>query len=210
MPVLFNGSIRILYIHIPKTGGTSVTRFFERNGFQTGYLDATVSPASLNAVRWCSPQHMHAQMLNTVFNVARFDYVLATVRHPLSRIMSEYRMLFEAHEDPPPMDAWIEQTLSDYRRTPYMHDNHIRPQTEFLVQDCDIFKLEDGFTDRWVATVAARTGIDFAVRRMGHATASARRPGSTAPTRDVIARVQAFYAEDYDTLGYERSADAPP
>ncbi|MBN9509331.1 MAG: sulfotransferase family 2 domain-containing protein [Alphaproteobacteria bacterium] len=210
MPVFFNDSIKILYIHIPKTGGTSVTLFFERNGFQTAYLDGDILPTGLNTVRRCSPQHMHAETLNAVFNLGKFDYRFATVRNPLSRIVSEYKMRFAGREDPTPLDAWLREILARYQHNAYIHDNHIRPQTEFLVPDCEVFKLEDGYTDRWVETLAARTGIDFAVRKVWHARRAPPHAGGTAPTRDVIERVQAFYAQDYDVLGYERSADAPP
>jgi len=107
MPVFFRGSYRILFIHVPKAGGTSIEAFFEANGFKTAYLDRGGSPESLNAVRRCSPQHMHAALLEALFDPDMFDYVFMTVRHPVRRLLSKVVMELGAAASVTRLEQWI-------------------------------------------------------------------------------------------------------
>ena len=95
MPILTTGTKRILYIHVPKTGGTSVEDLLRSYGG-----DLTLySPR--NAGLPCVAQHFHGEVLrellglgNSVGNRADehgFDFIFMTVRHPISRLLSEYR-----------------------------------------------------------------------------------------------------------------------
>ncbi len=96
MPIFTKNKIHILYVHIPKTGGSSVEGLFKKNKWQLSYLDKGGKkggkPDSLNSIRQCSPQHMHLEMLQTIFDLEKIDYIFMTVRHPVDRLISEYRM----------------------------------------------------------------------------------------------------------------------
>jgi hypothetical protein len=149
-------------------------------------------------------------MLNVVFGVARFDDVAAAARNPLSRIVSEYKMLLMERGNPPSMGAWIERILSDYT-TPHLHVRQPRlPQSELLVPGCKTFKLEAGSMDRWIATLTARSGIESTARRAGHATGSPPLANATVPAPAVAARTRAMSAQGYGTLGYARALSEPP
>lgn len=203
MPVFFNGSKRILFVHVPKAGGTSIEMFFEANGFKTAYLDRGGSPESLNPVRTCSPQHMHAALLTSLFNVAAFDYVFLTVRHPVGRLVSKFVMDQGGTESVAAFERWVFATLPRAFADPGWMDNHLRPQADFLLPGADIFKLEDGFGESFVARLEARIGLNFGkreVRREMHAPAQPPDFAKVQPGLQDLIRT--CYAKDFDTFGY--------
>ena len=117
MPLFTKQGQAVLYIHVPKTGGTSVEHFFIGNGFAADYMD-TGGPKSLNQFRRCPPQHMHAEQILAVLRPSRCGYVFATVREPLARIVSEYRMRARGHAEFPRLPAWWEQSVKRYLEIP--------------------------------------------------------------------------------------------
>lgn len=201
MPLFYNENVKILYLHVPKTAGTSVEKFFENNGFRTGLLDRTIGKTSMNFVRFCSPQHYEAQTLRQIVNLNHINYIFVTVREPVARILSEYRMLFRGFENPPEINSWIRTTLREYAQNNYLYDNHIRPQHEFLIRGCDIFKLENGLGDRWIDTLSRKTGITFHNRNIEHPPPSTAAAPRLDP--DVLERLANFYANDFSMLGYK-------
>ena len=86
MPLFKKDCEEILFVHIPKSGGSSIEAFFKRQGYEMffrnkGKLEGTS----------CSAQHFHAKMFEELFNGASFDYSFTIVRDPLERMFSEYR-----------------------------------------------------------------------------------------------------------------------
>jgi len=203
MPVFFRDGVRVLYIHVPKTGGTAIEMFFENNGFGTAYLDRGGNPGDLNPTRRCSPQHMDAATLARVFRLAAFDHVFMTVRHPIDRILSEYRMRVFERRDLPDVNAWIRQTLRRYDDDPWMMDNHIRPQAEFWLPQADVFRQEDGFGADWIERISGRIPCAFEQRAtevaMKFDVKAAERSDLDAASLDALRR---FYDADYRLFGY--------
>ena len=131
MPVFLKDGKSVLYIHVPKTAGSSIAAFFQKNGFQVHHQDLG-GPRSLNRYRRCSPQHMHAEQILSHFRLERFDYVFITVPDPLKRLLSGYvRMRFA--QDTPALPVWFNRAVRRYLEDSYCLDNHIRPQVEFMV-----------------------------------------------------------------------------
>lgn len=172
MPVLTVGGKQILYIHVPKTGGTSVEQLLRSYGGHVWFH----SPRSGSLP--CTPQHFHGELLKTAFSSSRdpnsthpFDFVFMTVRNPVSRLLSEYRyqrtlaMHRERRDTPPGLrrrlawarysvvartldfDLWCQYALVRYSQNPFFADNHFRSQTEFSIWKPVIFRLEDGLED---------------------------------------------------------------
>jgi len=204
MPVFFRGTQRILFIHVPKAGGTSIEAFFEANGFKTAYLDRGGSPESLNAIRRCSPQHMHAALLQTLFDPGLFDYVFMAVRHPVQRLVSRVVMELGTVATVARLEAWIAAELPKVFADPLHLDNHLRPQSDFIVPGTDVFKLEDGLGEAFVARLEAATGIDFAQKRVPRKMhAGIPTPDFTLVRPELQALVKSFYARDFKTFDYQ-------
>jgi len=205
MPVFIKDHIRILYVHTPKTGGTSIEKFFADNGFHVAMLDRGGANSLLTVLK-CPPQHMHAAMLSDLLHMGGFAYRFMTVRHPIARIVSEYVM--RAAEQPwiEPFDGWVAHILRAYEADNLVLDNHIRPQSDFLLPGCEVFRLEDGLGPAWVDTLAERTLCEFTHRRVGREMRfGASRP--PVPDHATRQRLAAFYARDFAQFGYDPAAD---
>jgi len=204
MPVFFKGRRRILFIHVPKAGGTSIETFFEANGFKTSYLDRGESSESLNEVRRCSPQHMHAALLRALFNTAAFDYSFITVRHPVSRLLSKFVMETGETQSVARLEDWILRDFSRVFADPAFMDNHLRPQSDFLLPQAKVFKLEDGFGPDFVARLKAESGFDFPAPVIGREMhARLGKPDFKLVQPAIRDLITTYYAQDFVTFGYQ-------
>ena len=89
MPIFRIESKLVYFCHIPKCGGTAVSRYIKARFGQVAFLDEAYL-----AIRdpWSktSPQHISADDLGNLFPANFFDASFAVVRHPVPRIISEY------------------------------------------------------------------------------------------------------------------------
>jgi hypothetical protein len=203
MPIFTKARQNILYIHVPKTGGSAIESLFRENGYILNHFDDGTGVRSLSRVRRCSPQHHHAALLAEQFRLNAFDWVMMTVRNPYGRIVSEYNMRRRLGEALPAFPAWLEDTFKRLRENPGLHDNHFRPQTEFHIPGATIFRQEDGFGPAFVAALHAR--INFP------ADASVPPVNISLPehvaepllTKSTAALVRAIYWQDFVQFGYD-------
>lgn len=209
MPVLNVGSKRVLYIHVPRSGGTFVEALLR----SYGPLEGVRMGLSFDGLP-CSPQHFHAPLLEHVYSVEdrgaqhAFDYVFMTVRDPLARLTSEYRYkargakvsLRRRLTFPRTFAGWVSRTFAAYRRNPFSFDNHIRPQHQFLTFDAEVFRLEDGL-ERIATVLDELTGVtgELPETPLNDTEDSAPRYEVTAALRR---KIETFYADDYRLFGY--------
>ena len=85
MPVAVVNGRSVLFVHIPKTGGSSVERYLSRHG--SVLLQGNGRDAGLR----CSAQHLHAEALASIDAADGHDWSFTIVRHPVARLVSEYR-----------------------------------------------------------------------------------------------------------------------
>ena len=201
MPIFVRKACSVLYLHVPKTGGTAIEEFFARNQFRAAYLD-TGGAQSLNRFRRCAPQHLHAEPIMATLRPAKFDYVFMTVRHPLARIVSEYGMRARGEGSKPPgIGPWLDQMFSRFMEDPYVAENHIRPQSAFWLPNCEVFRMEDGYGEALVARLEEKLDTELEHRTIGRFNMG----GAGAAGVDVAAiegRVRQFYRGDYVAFGY--------
>jgi hypothetical protein len=200
MPFVNHNGQNILFIHIPKTGGTTVETWLSTLGtlrFRTvGVPGATR----------CSPQHFRLCDFRHLFGKDFFDYSFMIVRNPYDRIASEYRM--RATEQGagfwkawPTFSSWLEIQLERSKKEPWALDNHLRPQWEFTGNGLEIFRLEDGMQGI-LSKVAERLGVPapselpWEMRSDGFA-------GTVEWDHLDRLRVQEAYARDFKEFGYE-------
>lgn len=206
MPVYEGRGKRILFVHIPKTGGTSIEAAFRRAGFEETYHSKEFTP------RGCRPQHFTAADLVQEFPGLPFDYVFAVVRDPAMRFSSE-RVWRAGHVAKsggpiPDFESFATDWLGRYDANPSAGDNHFRPQVEFLLPHMDLYRFEDGI-DWIMSRVATRVGVPRLGRqvphRMGPRVEADRSLDSlTPPTR---ARLAQLYLVDSAVLGYPNAFD---
>jgi hypothetical protein len=204
MPIFTKDDLSVLFIHVPKTAGTSVEQAFLAQGYamseRLGGPYGKRPPGERQS--GCSPQHMHAALLEERLGDRSFEQIFCIVRHPLRRFESEYRFRAAAGHRlaQEGIDRFAEQALWRFEKAnPFVLDNHIRPQAEFPWRDCRVFRLEDG--------------LDAALAQISEAlpeplTPPGARAMRSAPAREEAmspateARLRAFYRTDFESFGY--------
>jgi hypothetical protein len=211
VPVFRKDGRSVLFIHVPKAGGSSIERMFGDAGYTVHYRDPRLGKGSLNRLRRCSPQHMHASILQEVFRIDLFDVVFMVTRHPLTRFRSEYgyaRRHEDVATDSEAVEQWAEKAFSAYAKDPFHLDNHLRPQSDFYLPGCTVYRLEDGM-ERVMTDLGRRLGTDFGgevPRVLERKKESGVSSSEFTVSGQLQRRVEAFYSEDYDRFGYQRGA----
>lgn len=200
MPLFRFDNAVVLFIHVPKTGGSSIEAALRRMGGRPALLSETT-----HGYGGCTPQHMQAEVLQSFVPEAFYDMRFAVVRDPQSRLISEFKMRRAGRKlrglRPIGFAAWVRQTFARYAKNPYVFDNHIRPQTELIPPGTRTFKFEDG-----LEAVLEHVSKELESRppKIPHL-----RTGEAASVKvsdDVAEKIAAFYREDYSRFGYSSRA----
>lgn len=202
MPVFVKDERRVLFVHVPKTGGSAVEDAFVEDGWEAHFLDRTSRRQPAQQLRRCSPQHMHAALLEQTLRLDRLDLSFTVVREPLARFRSEY--LWRHREDPgldaDEVERWGRRVLEKFAQDPFVRDNHIRPQSEFVLEDTRVHRYEDGL----------QAAVDDVHRFLGlPGTATVPRPprspvsSAEVPlSADLTEVLRGFYRDDFERFGY--------
>ena len=199
MPAFRIGDKTILFIHIPKSGGTTINAWLGAQAEQSLYQKHRPKEFP------CVPQHFHGALLDTLFAPGFFDVSFCVTRNPFSRVLSEYNYRITRPRlknrilPKPSFDTWLRRALTGFRRDGYIHSNHIRPQHEFLIKGTQAFRLENGLGDLQ-DLLSDVTGIawDAEIPRKNESIMTA-----TGFSRTAAALVQDFYARDFEFFGYD-------
>jgi len=162
---------RLLHlVHIPKTGGASITDYMRKKG--------EVALYSREKLEWAqsTPQHLEFETSRALIPEGFADASFAIMRNPISRLLSEYRyratrynsgvLPFSAPSSSDKMkveldwgedfygtfDEWVDLVFERCIRFPCTCDNHIRPQSDFIGGNMKIFIFERGLEKvyRWI------------------------------------------------------------
>jgi len=204
MPYLEADDRRILFVHIPKTGGTSIEAWLE--SFGPLQLSAAGVPEALRT----TPQHLTYHDIRTLFAEDYFDFAFAVVRNPFARLESEYRMHQQMRTNagfaqPAPFNTWLDLMLRKVKSDRHVHDNHLRPQWQFVSKKVVVYKLEDGL-QAILRDVAKRTGLAPPKEIPHKLKTDAQETPVHWDVRETAA-VQEFYDKDFEFFEYDT---APP
>jgi hypothetical protein len=143
MPLLIEpGERKLLFIHIPKTAGTSVKSKIKRS------VNIAFNFEFKNELP-CPPQHFHYELLQRLGITELTNESFAIVRDPLARFISEYSYRKKVDRkfryiDLLTFSFFIQKSFA---KNKYLFSNHMRPQIEFLGPKTRIFKVEDGLEE---------------------------------------------------------------
>lgn len=222
MPVAVINRTLLNFVHIPKCGGSSIEAYLESKG-KVALLQKDAAGWSRCTAQHVH-REIYDSLLRSFADysfvvvrdpmarlVSEYLYAKQFVRartRPLRPgellVRRAVRRAKRSMRRPPLVvhpvdmgfDAWVEAVFRAYRRDPYVNDNHIRPQVEFIDPSHTLFRFEDGF-DRvydWIDQVTNTPS--------GHRSLHLKRSGETVEgIRDETrALIEAFYAEDYAYL----------
>ena len=202
MPIYTKKNESILFIHIPKCGGSSFSDFLLRNKYEESL---TVRGKALKDIDFwkSSPQHLHRDILKKLLNFEKFDKILTIVREPFERLKSEYYWLLNSgiiNEKENIPGKWFDDLKENYHSNKYIYDNHIRPQNEFLINESMVFKLEDQGINK---------AIEYALNKSPLMLFKNKKLKQTKKNElidnqflEIQEEIKNFYSEDYRILGY--------
>lgn len=203
MPIFKIKNKLILFLHIPKAGGTSVEQWLTDLGGSES-LRLRYNKISFP----CVPQHFHGDLIDALFAPGFFDYSFAVPRNPYWRLLSEYnyrmghRRWYERWYPTPSFSLWVNYVLSRYKSHPYIYSNHIRPQVEFAIDNTETYRLEDQLPQLYgrigqmldVGTVPSLPQANRSVTRQAVIDAA------------TAEKIHTFYRKDFETFGYDESS----
>lgn len=193
----------LLFIHVPKTGGTAIEAHLRNIGF-TGYFD----PPTYMPVRpylKVPPAHYDYGYLNRLFDLDRL-YSFAVVRHPVKRMVSEYKWALERSTLAGPLagmgfSEFIRTMFDQYRRDENLASGHFKPQVRFVGEKVSkIFKYEAGL-DSIIGRVLQDLGMTVTAQR-ALPVVNKTSGRDVTPSDSDIALIRDFYAEDFAAFGY--------
>ncbi len=193
----------VLFIHVPKTGGTAIETYFRAIGF-AGYFD----PPTYMPVRpylKVPPTHYDYGVLKRLYNLDAL-YSFAVVRHPVRRMVSEYKWALEKSTVAATLAGmsfadYLTFMFEQYRRDENVAAGHFKPQVRFVGDKVSkIFKYEAGL-ENIIAHVLKDVGLAFEGQvRLPVVNHTAER--KVEQSAEVIDLIREFYAEDFTAFGY--------
>ena len=156
-----NPTKRFLFVHIPRTAG----RFLEENIEENGFEPEQVIWKSVDGIEVA---HFHNELyqkhFDDLFNIPHFT----VVRNPIDRFFScsifLKRMygddIQEAMEDP----VMFHSMLENFPLTQAV--NWFRPQVDFLTDDTNIWKFEDGFGEDFSEWLSEIVGAEIEIKKL--------------------------------------------
>ncbi len=206
MPIARIGTGLVYYAHVPKCGGSSVEDYLRDRFGPLGFVNRQFA-ALPAAQRWSatSPQHIDWAALGQIFPPDYFAAAFAVVRHPVARAFSawQFQVQVEKAVTPDlPFADWLREQARIVHENPFLADNHLRPQSDFMAEDCTIFHLEHGL-DAIIPWLDRLAGNQGGPRAMAHANRSdTAKAAAPAPSSADIALIAEIYAGDFARFGY--------
>lgn len=201
MPLLLRDNRAILFVHVPKTAGTSIYRWFQKNGWSRLDYD---EDAESNRVRRVPPQHYHAEILRNIYRLEQLDAILQVSRHPVSRLMSEFRYRMRNKRYPlsvPRFARWWDEKKHRFFQDPCESHNHLRPQHDFLLPGAKVLRIEDQLNSSALRSLVEEVGLSAENFDLPIKNVSPKLDFKISEkTQDDIEK---FYELDFKTFGYE-------
>jgi len=198
MPIFERDSKKILFVHIPKTGGTTIEDIFSAHSSMTFY---SLNPSP--SLKVC-PQHLTFSDLRILLGRDYWNQAFSIIRDPYERMESEFYFRTENQYKKfgrrPDFSAWLIDCINSVRKNPFLLDNHFRPQTDFIDSEVTIFRLEDGL-DIVVDEVSKLLGIQK-ISEPERKNVSEKR--LLEWSLDALNCINDYYHYDFEELGYSR------
>lgn len=199
----------LLFVHVPKTGGTAIENYFSSLGLLSFY-----DPMSYRAVRpflRIPPTHFDYEMCDRLFRMERL-YSFAIVRNPIDRMISEYRWAVQKSNLPDDVRKFSFSEFLGFAFDRYQKDEnflagHLKPQRRFVGSKLSkVFKYESGLN-----TIVTEVFRDNGLELAGEIDIPFVNSSKTHPVRITDADIESIhrmYSEDFRLFGYSPDQSA--
>ena len=186
---------RFLFIHIPRTAG----RFLEENFVENGFESEQIIWKSVDGTEIA---HFHNELYLKHFDDLGSIPHFTIVRNPIDRFMSCSIFLTrmygddiqEAMEDP----MMFGSMLQNFPLSQAV--NWFRPQMDFITDDTNIWKFEDGFGsdfDEWLSGVL---GVEYKTKSVTYDKLDTDETKKLEKTAKLVNNIMSLYRKDYEYL----------
>lgn len=127
------------------------------------------------------------------------DYSFVVVRHPLARLISEYRYRKLKNRKIPRFDRWVQYSVKKYKGDSYLLDNHLRPQVDFVLESDEVFRFEGGL-GLAVSSALSHLGLKSEVKELPSEKTSAKE--TILVSKKTVDMLEHFYEKDFSYFGY--------
>jgi hypothetical protein len=207
MPYFQNELINILFIHIPKTGGTSVEIYLSQKyniPLDKSSLFTTVDSLIPNTISF---QHLtYCDIIKNFSSMINFTdlQILSIVRNPYERFISDLFFFHIINDNTTSEETYFiaKDYLENYSNS--TRDNHIRPQFEFLLDENNniltniiLFKTEN------LTNMMKEINLfnDFNIKALKN---KSTRDYYSFLNRDTMNLINDFYHQDFVYFGYTK------
>ena len=190
-----NPTKRFLFVHIPRTAGRFLEENFKENGFEAEQI-------LWKSVDGIEVAHFHNELYLKHFDDLGSIPHFTIVRNPVDRFMSCSIFLTrmygddiqEAMEDP----MMFGSMLQNFPLTQAV--NWFRPQIDFLTDDTNIWKFEDGFGsdfDEWMSEIL---GVEYTTKDVPYEKLAYGETKKLEKTDKLVNNIISLYRKDYEYL----------
>ena len=190
-----NPTKRFLFVHIPRTAGRFLEENFKENGFEAEQI-------LWKSVDGIEVAHFHNELYLKHFDDLGSIPHFTVVRNPVDRFMSCSIFLTrmygddiqEAMEDP----IMFGSMLQNFPLTQAV--NWFRPQIDFLTDDTNIWKFEDGFGsdfDEWMSEIL---GVEYTTKDVQYEKLAYGETKKLEKTAKLVNNIMSLYRKDYEYL----------
>jgi hypothetical protein len=186
---------RVIFLHVPKTGGTTIKRLFGIS--QLDDPDPNIRP---------SLQHLTCKLLRQQIGSEKYDgyYKFSFVRNPWARIVSDYFWRQQLPKKRPvlPFPEFVRNVQKLVLENNYYEQefgDHFIPQTCYTIDVDDVFRFER--FEEGIQTVATKLGVET-----GPVSAKESNPYDSYWTYyDGVSRsvIHEIYREEIEQYGFE-------
>jgi len=188
MPIFSINNKNVLFIHIPKTGGTSIENWLSNFSEMQFYQPAI--PSFMK----CTPQHLTIGNLKTLFGEHFYDEGLK------SEFIYRTKLQKATYKTRPDFSDWIITNLKKAGGNKHYFDNHLRPQIDFIDETINTFKLENGLKNvTQFLSNKLKIKSDIRIPRLN----SQRNKKKLKFTNEALNMVNQFYKNDFKLLDYK-------
>ena len=150
---------RLLFIHIPRTGGKYVTSLFNESDSGKDYKLFLNENERLGGIVL---EHLHYPLYNWYFNLEKIPHI-TIVREPWEKFKSALNCMYGMHNDYYDDNFKDQESFDDFmaweREVRSYHNNWFMPQYKFISPTTHYWKYESGFGDDFIQWVYDKTGM---------------------------------------------------